>query len=354
MIDKNLDNIFESDDFTTCENKLKNALKSYWDSDESKPKIQEDSKSMKKLKSDEFGETKIEKFFKDNYFSDEDKWTDFLNTFNFKPRKDKFFYNIKDPQTFTQNIFSFYNKHPFLTPFVGQNYGTVLNKPIKVLYVLESHYLPTYSKVYKKYTEKENQQQWLLEEWYASDWNNVTEKGCYREDIEYMWTESVIKYNMVNSKDFIHMLKRMLLPLYDAIKEFNGKTGQVDDAFIGESIDEKINDIVQSIAFMNYYLRPSENTARHINPKEIDNFFSFLNLLVVWEKLEKPKVVICSTRAGNSFKSYSEHMKDEYKNLLPNEFIICNHPDNRSWNNKKTSSHETQKAFWNKILTNKK
>lgn len=336
--------------FSECEKKLRDNknIKSYWDTSDSNPEILENRKQMDKLKKADFKSSEILHFFHKNYFSDPCKWENCLHDFKFDNLENMniLFKNVN----ITQPIFNFYENHPFLTPFVGKKYGTVLNKKIKVLYVMESHYLPTFSKVYeryKKYTTSDKKQEWLLKHWYASDWTEQI--SLYREDLEYMWTESVIKYNILNNGHFINMFKRMLLPLYDAIKNNN----DIDNPAKGiERIsNDDIKTIIESIAFMNYYLRPAEATGSHINPEEIDNFFSFFNLLLVWESLGNPYVIICSSRAANAFESYAQYLPQEkiplsLNDKLNNKFIRCNHPSALSWFKKIKEIKKDYKKVW--------
>lgn len=342
--------------FSECEKKLRDNknIKSYWDTSDSNPEILENRKQMDEVKNRVSHSSEVLDFFQKNYFSDDKKWKIFLDKFKFRP-KDKKFFSKKNPK---ELLLDFYKTHPFLTPFVGENYEKFPDKKIHILYVMESHYLPTFSKVYEGYDNDDDKQEWLWKHWYASDW--AKQMSLYREDLEYMWTESVIKYNMLNNGHFINMFKRMLLPLYDTIKNNN----VIDNPAKGiERINNNdIKTIIEGIAFMNYYLRPAEATGSHINPEQIDNLFSFFNLLLVWESLGEPCVIICSSRAANAFESYAKYLlKEEISLSLNDKFVRCNHPSSLSWfkeikedktnvwfNSKagKQTSYEIQKEFY--------
>ena len=365
MTNIDLEKIFESDDFKTCEDELKKSeIRSYRNSDP-EPEIKVNREKMNKLKEErDFTQFNFPKIDKYKELPNANNWEKFIAKYKLNKNKYKNFFS-ENSEKLLNVLNDFYKHHPFLTPFVGKKYGTVLNQEIKVLYVLESHYLPTFSKVYKGYDkgyddDKNNKQEWLWKHWYASDW--AEQISLYREDLEYMWTESVIKYNMLNNGHFINMFKRMLLPLYDTIKNNN----VIDNPAKGiERINnDDIKTIIEGIAFMNYYLRPAEDTGSHINPEEIDNFFSFFNLLLVWESLGKPYVVICSSRAANAFESYAQYLPQKEiddKFVLNDKFVRCNHPSALSWfkeikkdntnvwfNSKigKRTSYEIQKEFY--------
>lgn len=228
----------------------------------------------------------------------------------------------------------FYKNHPFLIPFVGKDYPK--NDKKKFLYVLESHYLPEFSDVYANMPKK-SKNKWLKEQWYKHDfsWENLkssskSEISLYREDIEYMWTERVVKNNIKYNNRFIALFENML-----NIKK------------------EEIERAVKSIAFMNYFLRPSEDTGVSIKYEYIDSLFSYLNLIRVWEALGKPYIIICSAKARKSFEFYWGLHKNYGKTyLIPeNKFCLCNHPSNRSWN-KSMENNETSEERLLKFIKN--
>lgn len=197
------------------------------------------------------------------------------------------------------------------------------------MYVLESHYLPEFSDVYANMPKKsKNKNKWLKEQWYKHDfsWENLkssskSEISLYREDIEYMWTERVVKNNIKFNNRFKALFENML-----NIKK------------------EEIERAVKSIAFMNYFLRPSEYTGASIKHEYIDSLFSYLNLIRVWKALDEPNIIICSAKARKSFEFYWGLHKNYGKTyLIPeNKFCLCNHPSNRSWN-KSMEDNETSK-----------
>lgn len=96
-----------------------------------------------------------------------------------------------------------------------------------------------------------------------------------------MWTESVVKNNIKTNNRFKAMFEKMLK--------------------ISISKDKKIEIPIESIAFMNYFLRPAENTGVSIEHQYIDSLFSYLNLIRVWQALGKPYIIICSAKLENLF-----------------------------------------------------
>ena len=239
--------------------------------------------------------------------------------------------SLNDKDDVTEILNDFYKNHPFLIPFVGKNFSKA--KP-QYLYVLESHYLPDSSRFYKLHYNKldteDKKNKWLKEQWYKKDfkWSNLKqfneniEKSpeektifLHREDIEYMWTESVVKNNIKYNNRFKALFENML-----NIKK------------------EEIERAVKSIAFMNYFLRPSEDTGVSIKYEYIDSLFSYLNLIRVWEALGKPYIIICSAKVRNSFNGYwKKHNKisSNSENIIPvTSLCLCNHPSNMSWKRK--------------------
>ena len=185
--------------------------------------------------------------------------------------------------------------------------------------------------------KSKNKNKWLKEQWYKHDfsWENLkssskSEISLYREDIEYMWTERVVKNNIKFNNRFKALFENML-----NIKK------------------EEIERAVKSIAFMNYFLRPSEYTGASIKHEYIDSLFSYLNLIRVWKALDEPNIIICSAKARKSFEFYWGLHKNYGKTyLIPeNKFCLCNHPSNRSWN-KSMEDNETSKERLLKFIKN--
>ena len=122
---------------------------------------------------------------------------------------------------------------------------------------------------------------------------------------------------------------------------------------ISISKDKKIKMPIESIAFMNYFLRPAENTGVSIEHQYIDSLFSYLNLIRVWKALDEPNIIICSAKARKSFEFYWGLHKNYGKTyLIPeNKFCLCNHPSNRSWN-KSMENNETSEERLLKFIKN--
>lgn len=258
----------------------------------------------------------------------------------------------------------FYKKHPFLVPFVGKHYGnlSISDKKIRALYVLESHYLPDFSMLYRDYLDlnkKEAKNNWLKENWYENNlwWEDLHSQNkiaLYKEDVEYMWTESVLRWNIEHNKKFQHLFKTMLMPLNENLDDSSKQDISSQDGLVT---------LVNSVAFMNYFLRPSEHHGSSIQHEYIDSYLSYFNLVKVWMKMGKPRIVICSSKVRNSFVYYNNkfsYIKSAEKMTRCNQKIcLCNHPNNRSWNRKIKSEHadqllssaEIQNNFWEFIKT---
>lgn len=269
-------------------------------------------------------------------------WEPFLKQYQFESNYNKysFFYDLVNQKRMRDSLSAFYQSHPFLIPYVGQNYGKGLGENRKVLYVMESHYPNIESHFYENYPKRNSQKQqsWLLEHWYASDWHKS--KGLEPIDLDHVWTEKVLKENLLSNARFTNLFRTMLKPLYNFINEKDSSCSMND---------KELLEMVEGIAFMNYYLRPSEHTARQIAAKDIDNCLSYLNLIQVWKDLEYPKIVICSKKASDAFQSYVQYSHCTIKN----DFICyCNHPSNQSWN-RNTSSDQKQFDFWKRAFTQK-
>lgn len=250
---------------------------------------------------------------------------------------------------------NFYKYHPFLIPFVGKDYPQ--NDKKKFLFVMESHYLPEFSDFYVNMPRKsKDKNEWLKEQWYKRDfsWEKLqsspeSEISLCREDIDYICTESVVKNNIKNNNKFKALFRNMLKPI------FNIENDQIENT-------------IKSIAFMNYFLRPSEYTGVSIKGKDIDKLFSYLNLIRVWKALDEPYIIICSAIARKSFYFYwKEHKKcledPGVKNIVDDtafttdaEFCLCNHPNNRSWNKpiEEDENEKDKNSEWNKNDTNSK
>lgn len=240
---------------------------------------------------------------------------------------------IKNGDQAIRILNNFYKYHPFLVPFVGKDFPQ--NDKKKFLFVMESHYLPKCSDFYVNMPRKsKDKNEWLKEQWYVCDfsWEKMqsspeSEISLCRKDIDYIRTESVVKNNIKNNNKFKALFRNMLNPIFNIE-------------------NEQIENTINSIAFMNYFLRPSENTCVSINEKHIDELFSYLTLIRVWKALDEPYIIICSAKARKSFYFYwKEHKKslensgvkkivDDTGFTTNAEFCLCNHPSNRSWNRK--------------------
>ena len=264
------------------------------------------------------------------------KWNCFLKKYDMEENKYHFFHLKENQNNIKRALSKFYQTHQFITPFVGKNYGHILGENFKVLYVMESHYLPYDSKLYNGY--EKNDQNWLLENWYSPKWRDKKGKDIGQEDIEYICTEHVIKANILSNKRFTNLFKKMLRPLYKTLNP------ELHDSKLWT--DDELIEMIEGIAFMNYYLRPSTKRGKQIQNVTIDNCMSYLNLIRVWESLNSPFIVICSSKAANAFETYAKLDNNEINGY----YVRCNHPSNQSWNRKDFSSDKRQKDFWDKVL----
>ncbi len=228
----------------------------------------------------------------------------------------------------------FYQKHPFLIPFIGKNYG--INCP-KILVVLESHYLPIESEFYSDYlkidsNDKEAKMKWLEKNWYEKDLSSegLEEQSLFtRAEIGHIHTKEVIEYNIARNNKFQNLFLKFLKPIYEhATKENDIK----DKTHYLETIN--------NIAYMNYFLRSSERNKTSIEIEEIDKKYSYEIFKTVWEKLGKPIIILCSAKAGYAFKKYNNKDKENNKPHIDENFIWLNHPDNRSWKRNKFDSEK--------------
>lgn len=234
---------------------------------------------------------------------------------------------------------NFYKYHPFLIPFVGKDYPQ--NDKKKFLFVMESHYLPDSSSFYKLHYNmldtEEEKNEWLKNQWYDYDfsWKELqsspeSEISLCTEDIDYICTESVVKNNIKNNNKFKALFRNMLKPIFNIE-------------------NDRIENTIKSIAFMNYFLRPSECTGVSIKGKDIDELFSYLNLIRVWKALGEPYIIICSAKVKKSFNRYwKKHnaILDEFENQIPEDNLcLCNHPSNRSWNRKRKVSEAEKEKY---------
>lgn len=238
---------------------------------------------------------------------------------------------------------AFYKTHPFMVPFVGYKYNEAKQK---ILVVMESHYLPEKSTFYESYknishlcTKKVFQvkkEYWLKKNWYENvdfSWDNlIKQKNLKQEDINYIWTEQVVKENLVTNKNFQKLFNKFLTPIYKTI--INPKETLINDISILETINY--------IAFMNYYLRPSETTGGTICVERIDEEESYKNIKKVYKALKNPLIVICSSKAGYSFRKWNTNHNNSDKIIFKEntEYLWLNHPSDRSWITKNFNSEK--------------
>lgn len=238
--------------------------------------------------------------------------------------KDKYSLSEENQQIKKLMEIEFYEKHPFYIPFVGKDYFA---QDKKILLVAESHYLHPSSKFYEEiikrdlpYDELKNE---LEEKWYEKDysWEKLKDSGLCREDIEWMWTESTVVYNLLKPGTGTYTLfSRTLCPIYQTI---NG----IDIDYSKKTINgDELEDTIKKIAFMNYFLRPSEGSGDSITPLQIDKEKSYNTFIETWKKLGQPHVLFTSKLAYDAFEKFKD--KDN-SNDVKYKFVV--HPTSPWW-----------------------
>lgn len=184
-----------------------------------------------------------------------------------------------------------YEKYPNLKPWVGSKYGQSEVK--KLLIIGESHYLP-----------KGSVSALDAEQWYAGNQGSLTDK-------EKSWinTSGIIEHNIPkNFPKKSHWIYR------NVAKEIN-------KVFLGY---ENPANILDHVAFMNYFQRPAESEGGSINIKSLDLEVADRTVTDFIKTLTPDLVVFCSSKAG------------KYGALIVRrlgvECIVAPHPSSQWWN----------------------
>lgn len=242
---------------------------------------------------------------------------------------DKYSLSEEDENLHDLMEIKFYKNHPFYVPFVGQDYFAQDKKQDKkILLVGESHYLHPDSTFYNQFKDDNSNhlsEPKLKDNWYEKDygWDELDNCGIYREDIEWMWTESTVVYNLLKPGTGTYTLfSRILCPIYQTI---NG----IDVDYSKKTINgDKLEDTIKKIVFMNYFLRPSEKSGKSIDPLPIDKKISFDTFIETWEALKQPCVLFTSKMAYEAFKE-SKNKSEKNCSDMECDFVV--HPTSYWW-----------------------
>ena len=183
--------------------------------------------------------------------------------------------------------------HPELSPFIGKQYR---NAPCKVLFVGESHYLPS------TYDNR------VGVEWYSQ---STASYGFTPEALAYLNTAQIIR-NDVIANDFKNKSHSIYRNIGNVYGEVFGK-GDYRSA-------------LEFVAFSNYFLRPAEVCGGSIRVNDTDVRVSYQHLAGLYRQLQPKLVIFVSKKAYETFCSVcSEELILRKSEVLP-------HPSCAWWN----------------------
>ncbi|MFJ1441857.1 hypothetical protein ACILFQ_08115 [Capnocytophaga canimorsus] len=158
--------------------------------------------------------------------------------------------------------------HPELSPFIGKQYRNV---PCKVLFVGESHYLPS------AYDNR------IGAEWYSQ---STASYGFTSEALAYLNTAQIICNDVIASdfKNKSHSIYRNIGNVYG---EVFGK-GDYRSA-------------LEFVAFSNYFLRPAEVCGGSIVVNDTDAKVSYQHLTELYKQLQPQWIIFVSKKAYETF-----------------------------------------------------
>ena len=241
----------------------------------------------------------------------------------------------------------FLKTHPFYLPFIGKEF---FNQEKKILLVAESHDLHPQSKFYLKFdsVSADKKENWLTKNWYETDfsWETLDSYPQDREipltqtDIYWMWTESTVVDNLLKKRTGTHtMFSRVLAPVKNHSKYKN------DSFDIKYTLsDDDLKEEIKKIAFMNYFLRPAEETGNSIEPLNIDKDKAYKNLIDICETLDHPYVLFISKMAYDTFKEKLPKESDFLKGKFQATWDCVSHPTSPWWF-RRNKSGEKNKGF---------
>ncbi|WGU67569.1 hypothetical protein QIU18_05410 [Capnocytophaga canimorsus] len=154
--------------------------------------------------------------------------------------------------------------HPELSPFIGKQYR---NAPCKVLFVGESHYLPS------AYDNR------VGAEWYSQ---STASYGFTPAALAYLNTAQIIRNDVIASdfKNKSHSIYRNIGNVYG---EVFGK-GDYRCA-------------LEFVAFSNYFLRPAEVCGGSIAVNDLDAKISYLHLTELHKQLQPQWIIFVSKKS---------------------------------------------------------
>ena len=186
-----------------------------------------------------------------------------------------------------------YKKYPSLKPWVGEKFDLPDTK--RLLIIGESHYLPKCSTASKN-----------IEAWYSGTQSSLSSK-----EQKWIATSGIIRKNIPeNFRNKSHWIYR------NVAKEINKH-------FLGY---DNPAEILNHVAYMNYFQRPAENEGGSIKVTKLDKYISELVVKDVIETLQPELVVFCSSKAGRS--------GAEIMRKLGIDCAIAPHPSSHWWNRK--------------------
>ncbi|MCU8092477.1 hypothetical protein L5M18_13010 [Shewanella sp. SM20] len=197
-----------------------------------------------------------------------------------------------------------FQKYPRLTPWVGSWYSEN-----KILIIGESHYLPKGATYHHD-----------VEKWYAGNELALEEHikhHCLNEKngISYISTSGILKARSTDispeeRKSFKakgHTIYRNLLTTINSSPKFK---------------HQNYLDVIDQVAYYNYFQRPAEETGGSIDVKPRDIPMAESTLKLVLNTLQPELIIVASRKAGKLIKP-----------LIPNyEFVITAHPSSVWWN----------------------
>lgn len=184
-----------------------------------------------------------------------------------------------------------YTRFPCMKPWVGDKYDSLKNK--KLLLVGESHYLPKDSTIHKN-----------AENWYVGNQKSLSEM-----EVKWLSTAGIINHN--KGKNFpkkAHGIYR------NACKVINEVTFKY----------EKPSDIIDHLAYYNFFQRPAEVTGKSIRVTQLDINHSLNVMDGLVSELKPDMVVFVSALAAKHAKNLLKQ-----KNI---PFVVSPHPTSAWWN----------------------
>ena len=192
--------------------------------------------------------------------------------------------------------------HPEYKPFVGEYYNDSQKTPIKILFIGESHYLPSqYNIDYREWYNKDT-------EWFKKEYK-IEEKHLSWINTSKIIEEDVIK-GIPARAHFIYT--------------------QIGDIYGNIFLDNKCyKEALKHIAFVNYFIRPKKKNKDKCSDEDKEK--AFINLKEVVNEIKPDKVIFINKE---SHTSYGESMKKSFDKNLDSRVV------------KNYTPHPNQKKCW--------